>query len=346
MLASALGGCQSSLQDDHGSAQDGAPSALAQSADAPQQGAASGFSAERAWAHLEALVALGPRVTGTAGAASARDYLREQLVAIGALVVEQRFEAIGVEGEPLEIVHLTGVLPGASSDVFLLAAAYDTTPFDTFRFVGANDGASGPALLLELGRVLADRPRRYTVWLTFLDGDSMHEARVATQGAEDRAFAGSRALARQLADEGRLSRIRLAVYYNQVADRDLSIERDLRSHRIYREIFWQSARSLDQTAAFPENGHFGSPLTGHRSFLDHGVRRVVAIMDDRYGGSEPPGVHWHSEEDTLRQCSPASLASVGVVSLEALQRIETRLAKIDRFVGPREETGRDGGTAD
>ena len=250
MLASALGGCQSSLQDDHGSAQDGSLSALAQSADAPQQGAASGFSADRAWAHLEALVALGPRVNGTAGAASARDYLRKQLVAIGALVVEQRFEAIGVEGEPLEIVHLTGVLPGASSDVFLLAAAYDTTPFDTFRFVGANDGASGPALLLELGRVLADRPRRYTVWLTFLDGDSMHEARVATQGAEDRAFAGSRALARQLADEGRLSRIRLAVYYNQVADRDLSIERDLRSHRIYREIFWQSARSLDQTAAF------------------------------------------------------------------------------------------------
>ena len=72
-----------------------------------------------------------------------------------------------------------------------------------------------------------------------------------------------------------------------------------------------------------------------RPFLAAGFRGVVLITDPAYGGGEPPGAFANSEDDTAERCSPQSLASVGAVTLEALDRIAERLAKIDRFVEAR-----------
>ncbi len=289
---------------------------------------AADFSAERAWGHLEALTKLGPRVAGTDGAEAARQYIRAQLEELGLEVKENAYEVkIGNADEPLRLVHLTAIVPGESPDVFLLAAPYDTQHFDSFRFVGANEGGSGPALLLELARVLSTRGLPYTVWLTFLDGEAEFDD--GSGGVAE--LVGSYAFALELSALGVLPRIRLAVVLNQVADADLVIARDLYSYTRYRETFWSVAEDLGRAEAFPPNADFETPNAAHRSLREQGLRRVVAIVDTRYGGDEVPGVYWRTEDDDLDHCSAESLETVGLVTLETLDVLSQQLSTIDRF---------------
>ncbi|MCG8591161.1 MAG: M28 family peptidase [Proteobacteria bacterium] len=292
----------------------------------PQPGV---FSASRAWGHLEALAAIGPRPTGSAGSLAARTYISEQLQAMGLEVLEQAVEVqLSDSDTPLDGVHLTAVLPGDAPDIFLLAAHYDTATVDGVDLVGANAGASGPALLLELARAWSEVPRPYTLWFVFVDADEIPRA----SGGTEAGFLGSRGLAQSLASDGRLERIRLAVFFDQVADVDLQIARDLRSHSVYRDVFWQAARDLGRGAAFPTTYGFESPALGHHAFLEQDLRRVVAIVDHRYGSDETPGPFWRSADDNIAHCAPESLETVGLVSIEAINRIAKTLRKIDRFV--------------
>ncbi len=287
------------------------------------------FSAERAWANLEALIAIGPRVAGSEGAAKARAFIVERLEADGIEVREHEFaDPAAPEGETRQLVNLIARIPGRSPSVFLLAAPYDTPSFDSFEFVGANEGGSGTALLIELAQVLAHRNFPYTVWIAFLDGESD----VETNSGSQLVLRGSHAMASDLKARGELSRVRLAVVFDQVGDADLSISRDLFSHRLYRETFWSAAARLGRSDAFPPDAPYESPIVAHRQFYARDLRRVVAIVDTRYGGDEVPGVYWRTEDDTLEHCSPESLETVGLVTLEAMNDIAAHLQKIDRFV--------------
>lgn len=281
------------------------------------------FSAQRAWKHLTLLTRVGERRSGSRGARRTRDYLGHQLQLVG-VESEQQSHEIEWHGERRMLKHVLGVIAGASSDVILLAAHYDTHDLEGSGFVGANDGGSGPALLLELARVLAREPHPYTFWLLFLDGDAI------TLGAGEPRL-GTRAFGERLAREGQLEKIRLAVFFDQVADADLTIVRDLRSHRGYREAFWDAATRLGHADAFPRSVGYGTPSGSHQALRSLGVRPVVAIVDDRFGGPTPPGLYAHSKQDDLAHCSAASLGAVGEVTLEAVARLEERLARIDRF---------------
>ena len=127
------------------------------------------------------------------------------------------------------------------------------------------------------------------------------------------------------------------VSFQQVGDADLRIARDLRSHRLFREEFWLAAARLGRSEAFRPADRFESPPGSQSAFLAAGFRGVVLITDPSYGGDEPPGAYANSEDDTPERCSPQSLATVGMVTLEALDRIGERLAKIDRFAKKTEE---------
>jgi hypothetical protein len=258
------------------------------------------FSAPAAWHHLQALTQIGTRQTGTRGSARARKYLRQRLEDLGANVEELTLRTLSEDDEASEATHLLATLPGESSDRFLLAASYDTRALPGIEFVGANASASGPALVLELARVLSQRPRAYTVVVALVDGDLLPAMRPGGR------FPGSRSFASWLADggDGGFAKIRFAVFFQQVADLDLSIARDLRSHPIY---------------------------AGHLEFIDRGLLRTVVISDPRYGGSDVPGRYAGSDQDTVEHCSRDSLGIVGDVTLEALDRISAQLARIDRF---------------
>jgi hypothetical protein len=294
----------------------------------PVPEAATEFSGDTAFEHLRALTALGPRVAGTPEAAQTRAYLRGELEKLGLGVEERRFQGPpGPDGVPQELVNLVAVIPGASPQLFVLTAAYDTRPFDSFRFVGANDGASAPALLLELARVIHAHPLPYTTWIVFLD----REAPRAGDPTGDPLLAGSSVLAAELLSGTDPAPLRMLVSFQQVGDADLRIARDLRSHRLFREEFWLAAARLGRSHAFRPGDRFESPPGSHLPFVAMGFRGVVLISDPSFGGDEPPGAFANSEDDTSERCSPQSLATVGMVTVEALQQIGERLAKIDRY---------------
>lgn len=301
------------------------PSSAAPAGAAPDPAA---FSGARAFEHLERIAGFGPRITGTRGADLARRYLAERLAEVGAAVQEVRVTLPG-DGRPdgVEAVHVLGVLPGRSPDRLLLAAAYDTRPISGVEFVGANASASGPALLLELARVLSLRDRPYTIEIAFLDGDRLPALRPGGS------FPGTRAFAKwlQARSPDGFDRIRLAVLFEQVADMDLTIARELRSHHVYREFFWEAAGVLGKGAYFPPDANVESVEASHLELIEAGLPRTVLIADPRFGGSEVPGRYAGTDKDTPVRCSPYSLEVVGAVGLEALDRIVTRLARIDRF---------------
>lgn len=288
---------------------------------------AEAFDGERAFAHLVELAAIGPRTAGTPGGDAARAYVRRELEGMGYTVEEEPLPLAEVEGEETPaLANLRAVGWGDSDDVIVLAAPIDTPEAESFHFVGANEGASGAALLLELARVLRERPLPYTVWFTFMDGEHL--------GGR---YLGSRAFARQLANSGQLARLRLLVYFHQVADRDLAIARDARSHRGTRRIFFEAARRLGHADAFPEGATRAVPFSGHLALERAGFRRVLLIMDDRYGGDEAPGVYHRTAEDTPERCAPESLAVVGRVTLEGLRDAAKLFETVDSRARVREQ---------
>jgi hypothetical protein len=122
------------------------------------------------------------------------------------------------------------------------------------------------------------------------------------------------------------------VFFGAVGDAELTIARDARSYRRYRETFFEVGQRLGYEEVFPRTSSVTELDGSHVAFFSVRTRRVVLIADDRFGGDEPPGVYWHTEDDTPARCSPESLASIGHVTLIALGRIGSLLQKVDRFV--------------
>ena len=127
--------------------------------------------------------------------------------------------------------------------------------------------------------------------------------------------------------------IRLAFFFRQVCDPDLRFERDLFSHRVYRQAAWRVARRQGETDAFPPNSGYTTPAASHISLLEVGVRRVVAFVDDAYGGTEAPGAWAGTVEDSLDHCAADSLGVTGRVVLQTLDDLSAMLLKVDRLAG-------------
>jgi glutaminyl-peptide cyclotransferase len=296
------------------------------------------FSAERAWRDLQMLTKDGGRPVGSRNNARAREYLREQLEDVGLKVeswdVDYRKSgqaSPAADAPKIPVTNLSAIIPGTrSQDRFLLVAPFDSRHFDDFEFVGANDGASGAAVVLEVARVLAADPLPYATEIVFLDGESPFSAPDGQKGFYREI--GSLGLASRLQEQG-IAGVRVLVYLNRVGDADLRIARDLMSHRIYREEFWKAAAALDRTQAFPRDAAFENVGMGHPNFAEIGLRQVVTIEDTAFGGDQPPGLYADTAQDTIERCSPDSLQTVGVVVLGALDAIAGRLGKIDRFAG-------------
>lgn len=280
------------------------------------------FSADRAWADLQALEAIGPRVAGLPATGRAFAYLAERAEAAGL-----RWSALATTTAS-RVEHRHGVitLPGASSDLILLVAPFDSSRIPGIDFVGVNDGASGAALLLELARVFSQRALPYTIQLLFLEGEGQRG-----EAGDALRFSGSRAVAATMADAEELDRVRLLVAFNQVCDADLRIARDLDSHRMHREEFFRAARRVGRVDAFRIDQPFETVAASHSQFRARGVRPVVAIVDTVFGGDQAPGFYAGTSDDNTAHCAASSLETVGLVSLDAISAIGQRLAKIDRF---------------
>jgi len=283
------------------------------------------FEAGRAWEHLRQLVAIGPRPSGSSAIEQARKYIKEQLAAQGLTPTEQTWD----EQTPIDKVKMTNlsvVIPGARKERIVVAGHYDTKLFREFRFVGASDGASSAAFLLELARVLRARKNAFTVELLFLDGE---EARLKEWHGTDNTY-GSRHYVELAKRDGSLASIKALILVDMIGDRDLDIRRDDNSTPWLTDIIWSAAKhqSLED--------YFIADSTriedDHLPFVSAGVPSVD-IIDLDYDA-------WHTAKDNLDAVSARSLQVVGDVLLAALPSIENHLIKQSQIALVRKTAGR------
>ena len=274
---------------------------------AQERRAAPAFDGAAALRHVERLVAIGPRVAGSPGGVKARQYIVDTLRAAGVTVRVEPFDADTPHGR-LPMANIVAVLPGRRPDVILIAGHYDTKWFREFRFVGANDGGSSAALLIEVARCLREQPREYTYWIAWFDGEEARESWTPIDS-----LYGSRRMATDLQKSRRLPRALIVA--DMIGDRDLNIRREAASTPWLTDIIWASASRLGHQANFLPDV---LPVEDdHAPFLRAGVPSALLIDFDY-----PP---WHTAQDTLDKVSARSLEIVGNVLLDALPAIEDTL---------------------
>jgi len=267
------------------------------------------FDGAAALRHVERLVAIGPRPAGSPAGARARQYVVDELRRAGISARVEPFDADTPHGR-LPMANVVAVLPGRRQDVILIGGHYDTKWFREFTFVGANDGGSSTALLIELARRLRERPREYTYWIAWFDGEEAREAWTPVDS-----LYGSRRMAGELGKSRRLPRA--VIVADMIGDRDLGIRREAASSRWLTDILWATATRLGHDAQFlPESL---AVEDDHAPFMRLGVPAALLIDFDF-----PP---WHTAEDTLDKVSARSLEIVGNVLLEALPTIEGALTR-------------------
>lgn len=277
---------------------------------APRAPGRPSFDSNRAWEHLRRQVALGPRPAGSAALAECRRYILDQLKAAGIEAREQAFDADTPLG-PIRMVNVVATIPGTRPERLAIGSHFDTKLFREFRFVGASDGASSTAVLLELGRVLKARKNPLTIELLFFDGE---EAVVEWQG-KDNTY-GSRHYVQQARADGRMKTLKAFILLDMVGDRNLTIRREADSTGWLVDLIWAAARRIGHQSVFlPDRLYLGGD--DHFPFLAAGVPSVD-IIDFDYPA-------WHTAGDTLDAVSARSLQITGDVVLEALPAIEQRL---------------------
>lgn len=273
-------------------------------------GATDGFNGERAFSDLDQLVKLGPRPPGSHALEEAREYITGELSADGVEVWYDSFVASTPLGE-IPMRNIIGVIQGDSDLVVMVGGHYDTAKLDGFSFVGANDGGSSAAFLLEMARVLAHRKNKLTYWLAFFDGEE-----ALKQWSQNDSLYGSRHMAESLAAQGTLKRVKAFILVDMVADRHLDILRESNSTPWLSDLVFNCAHDLGYDRSF-SGGTF--PVEDdHVPFTREGVP-AVDIID-----LTPFTSYHHTAWDTLDKCSPESLAIVGQVVTATLEKLEER----------------------
>lgn len=269
------------------------------------------FDSTKAWEHVRQQLAIGPRPSGSPGNVKTRQYITAQLKTLGIKTTEQPFEGATPLG-PVKMVNIIGTIPGKSSDRIILASHFDTKLYRDVRFVGASDGASSTAALIELARVLrARKDLPFTIELLFLDG----EEAVLEWAGTDNTY-GSRHYVEAARKAGSLKSIRALILLDMIGDRDLTIRRESNSTRWLTDIVWATARKLGHHQFMDEET---TVEDDHLPFVKAGVPSLD-IIDLDYP-------QWHTPQDTIDAIAARSIQVVGDVVVAALPQIEARLLK-------------------
>lgn len=282
------------------------------------------FDGERAFGYLEELCALGPRYSGSHGMLKQQELLVDHFKKLGGQVSVQEFRAKNPLGGTVDMANILVQWHPERKDRILLAAHYDTRPLpdrdpnpiarQQGTFIGANDGASGTAVLMELAHLMPDLNSKFGVDFVIFDGEEL-----VYQERRDPYCLGSTWFARQYAAKPPQHKYHWGVLLDMVGDADLRLYYEKQSYtwrdtRPLVESIWETAKRLGVKEFVPRIAY--ENITD-----DHVPLRNIAkiptcdIIDIEYYA-------WHTEADTPRQCSGSSLAKVGWVVYEWLKTVQ------------------------
>jgi Zn-dependent M28 family amino/carboxypeptidase len=278
------------------------------------------FNPQQSFAYTAQIAAFGERWPGSPGHQKTEDLIHQVLQKDGAKIESDNFMASTPRGQvPVHnIIGKFNVATDPKQPIFILAGHYDTL-FKT-GFIGANDGASSTAILLGFADALAHQKTRMQIWLVWTD---LEEAVRSFDGNDG--LYGSTHLAKRLATEGYVPRIRGFFLLDMIGDKDLNIARETNSSVELQRLIAEAANQLGYGSYFFQ--YEGSIIDDHAPFLEIGVP-AVDVVDAEYGPMGPRydsmGEYHHSNADTMDKVSQHSLEIVGRTILLTIELVDAR----------------------
>lgn len=270
------------------------------------------FDGDRAYDLIQRQTALGPRHPGSTGHEEARELLVTELAGLADIVQEQTFLYEDTDAKTeFELTNIIASFSPENRHRIMLGAHWDTRPRadcdpDSLArekpILGANDGGSGVAVLLEVARLLHQRPAAVGVDIILFDGEDY-----GREGDIERYLLGSAHFAANMGSY----RPRFGIIVDMVGDRDLDIYMERYSATVAGsvvDLVWDTAERLGSGSFHREIRY--AVWDDHIPLLRAGVPCIVLIDFDY--------AFWHTLEDTPDKCSPGSLAAVGQLLLELI----------------------------
>ncbi len=262
------------------------------------------FDADKAFGHLEKQCDLGVRYPGSDGIELCRDYIIDELIKYNAEIELQEFNVV-IKEEEIEGVNIIASFHPQMSRRILLGAHYDTRPWADREedvslhdspIIGANDAASGVAVLLELANILSTKqPQQFGVDLVFFDLEDMGD-----YGDNATWCLGSSYFAKNYTKQ----KPEKAIVIDMIGDADLAINMEYYSYHnspnLVKEV-WEIADQLGYNEFKPKI--VSMIYDDHYPLITAGFN-AIDIIDFEYPS-------WHTLKDTPDKCSPHSLRVVG-----------------------------------
>jgi len=276
----------------------------------PDSGSPPKIDSARAFQYVKEIVAFGPRPLGSANHKKVEDYILGHLK--GDEVENDTFTADTPEGK-FPVHNIVDKFPGTKDGIIIIASHYDTNyPLRKTSFVGANDGGSSSALLLEFANQLRGKPRDgYSIWLVWDDAEEGIKPDTEVPFLDDSLY-GIRHLEEKWEADGTLKKIKAFLLADMVGDADLNIEHDSNSTPWLEDVVYEAATRVGYQSHF-----FARTMPvddDHIPFMKRGVA-CADFIDFDYGYND---VFWHTTQDTVDKLSPKSLEIVGVTMLETV----------------------------
>lgn len=273
------------------------------------------YSADRAMQYLQQLCDLGPRPSGSQPMTLQQDLLETFFKARGGTVTRQEFETRHPEdGSAIKMTNLIASWYPDRPIRFLFCAHYDTRPYpdrdrDNKRgvFIGANDGASGTAGLMELANQLEDLPADIGIDLVMFDAEEF----VWREG-RDRYFLGSTYFANEYTNNRSAVGYESGVLFDMIGDKELKLYYEVNSVRYAKRVarsFWGQAKKLGVQAFVSRTRH--DLRDDHLPLNQIAKIPTIDVIDFDY---PRPGIgapsYWHTQQDVAENCSGESIAAV------------------------------------
>lgn len=288
------------------------------------------FDGEQAYKTLKEICAIGPRPSGSKGMAEQQKLLIDAFTALGGKVTRKPFtERHPQTGEPVEMTNLLVEWHPERKERVLICCHYDTRPFpdeDPVNprgvFIGANDGASGAALLTELGRAMPQIKGKYGVDFLLVDGEEFLFDKVRDRNLF---FLGSKHFANDYRANPPAYKYVKGVVIDMIGDKELQIYQEAhcagwRDTRPVMEEIWGTAARLGVRDFVPRVRH--EVLDDHIALHDVAGIPTCELIDFDYPRPGFGAKYWHTQADTPDKCSALSLAKVGWVLTEWLKGLK------------------------
>lgn len=276
-------------------------------------GPAPSFDANRAMQYVKEIVAFGPRPMGSDGHKKVENNILSHLK--GDEVENDEFTINTSEGK-FPVHNIIAKFPGKRDGIIVIASHYDTNYWlRKIHYVGANDGGSSSALLLEIANQLRGKPNDgYSIWLLWDDA----EESMKPQWDDNESLYGVRHLAEKWQADGTLKKMQAFILEDMIGDADLNIDHDSNSTPWLEDFVYAAASRLGYQSFFFARAN--AVTDDHIPFVKRGVPSVDFIDFD-YGYEN---VFWHTAQDTVDKLSPKSLQIVGQVTLETVRLLDKR----------------------